>query len=423
MARSRARPVLGIAACALFLALCAWRAGAEALEYRAEDLLWSGQPAGAAAAFARLARVDPLSSDALIGEADARFALGEQADLGAASQIVLLEEAVERYRRALRRAPDSAYAWAQLGRAYAALAVARRAAARLDISSLLAADDLRTEEDRWAAAALRRSVELEPGNYDFINFVAEFLYARGDAEALDWFRRGTRTLPKILLHRYLESPNVPEEVVQAAVAGALESVGTGNVVPDTKILEEVALFLSSRRDFDKAIEVNRRAMQAYEAIGQVKTTAWLWTREGVWLEGVGRREEARTALARALEIDPGRVAALVALGRIEVRDGNLDAAVERYREALAASPDGGFRMELARALEDAGRLEESAREYERAALVEETRVPAAMALVRVYRQQGIYDRAIEHARRLVDLQPDEPAFRQQLEELSERLAF
>jgi Flp pilus assembly protein TadD len=59
---------------------------------------------------------------------------------------------------------------------------------------------------------------------------------------------------------------------------------------------------------------------------------------GVALLGIGRYEEARAALAAALELDPRGHTALQNLGALEVGLGNFDAAEPLLRAALAREP-------------------------------------------------------------------------------------
>ncbi|MGD8377462.1 MAG: tetratricopeptide repeat protein [Acidobacteriota bacterium] len=425
MSRGGMRAVV-LTGCVACLGLLSWRLVADRLEYRAEDALWEGDVALAITRFEQARRWDPLDPEPRIGRADALFDRAEDQELGADGAIRDLENAIDGYRDALHLAPDDAYAWSQLGRAYGSLAVARRASEDIDLSRLLAAGPPpMSREDQIAALAMTRAVDLEPNNYDFINFFAHFLDARGDPRALDWYRRGARTLPRLLKHPYLESKNLPDEIADAAVAGAREAVATESVVPDTEILEEIAVFLARRGDVRGAIAANAEAINLYESRRFIHPhLPWIWTRQGNWLKSVGDREAAREAFETALELDPGRASAHFALGRLAAEDGDWVEAVKHFRAARNQVPGNlRFQMELARTLEESGDLEGAVREYERALKLEGGAIPASMALVDLHRRQGAYDEAIRHARRLVELEPDEPAFARQLAELNARLQF
>jgi tetratricopeptide (TPR) repeat protein len=60
---------------------------------------------------------------------------------------------------------------------------------------------------------------------------------------------------------------------------------------------------------------------------------------GSTLLALGRREEARRALARSLEIEPRNERALMELGRLEALEDRLDAAVDAFRRAIAVNPE------------------------------------------------------------------------------------
>jgi len=402
-----------------YAAVVALRTAAEARRGAGEALLWGGDAEGAAAQFARAAALDPLGTVALVGEGDALFEEAELSRLGSAAQIDLLEQALAKYRRALVRNPGDPVAWAQVGRTYRSLAVAHRAARPIDIARLDAATSLREPEDALAIAALLRAIEIEPQNYDYVNFLAEMRYAHGDPEALVDYRRGTRILPRLLRHPYLQERSVPSDVMQAALQGARDALGTGNVVPDMKILEEISLYLASREDWEAALAVNLEAIHAGHT-----SPAWLWTRQGIWLVQLGRGAEARQALTEALRLDPERPSAHLALGRLERAEGNLDAAIASLGKARDFAPhELGFQMELARTFDEADQLDAAEREYERAMHLPGGAVAATTALVSLLSRHGVFDRALVHARRLLEEHPNEPAFRQQVAELTERLTF
>jgi len=78
---------------------------------------------------------------------------------------------------------------------------------------------------------------------------------------------------------------------------------------------------------------------------------------------------------------------------------------------------------LARTLDQADRLEAAEREYERALRLPAGAIPAATALVSLLSRHGLFDRALVHARRLLEAHPDEPVFREQVAELAARLTF
>ena len=419
MSRSRVPLALLIAVSLGYAGVVALRTAAEALRSTGEALLWGGDAQGAAMRFAQAGALDPLGTAGFVGEGDALFEGAELSRLGSDAQVELLEQALAAYGKALARRPGDPAAWAQLGRAYRSLAVAHRASRPIDIARLDQVASLREPEDELAISALKRAIDIEPHNYDYVNFLAEMRYAHGDPEALADYRRGTRILPRMLNHPYLQARTVPDEVVEAALQGARDALGTGNVVPDSKILEEIALYLANREKYEAALSANLDAIRAGNS-----APAWLWTRQANWLAHLGRRAEARQALAEALRLDPERPSAHYALGRLEASEGNVDRALESLARARDLAPeDLGFQMELARTFDQADRLEAAEREYERAIHLPGGAVPATTALVSLLFRHGVLDRALVHAQRLLEEHPNEPAFRKQVAELTARLTF
>jgi tetratricopeptide (TPR) repeat protein len=402
-----------------YVGIVGLRTAAEARRSAGEALLWSGDAEGAAAHFTGAAALDPLGTAGFVGEADALFEQAELSRLGSPAQLDPLERAIAAYRRALARNPGDPAAWAQLGRAYRSLAVAHRASQPIDIAKLDQVASLREPEDDLAISALVRAIEIEPHNYDYVNYLAEMRYAHGDPEALADYRRGTLILPRLLNHPYLQERTVPDDIMAAALQGARDALGTGNVVPDYKILEDISLYLASRGKYEAALGANLESIRAGN-----NYPAWLWTRQGVWLAHLGRRAEARQALAEALRIDPERPSAHFMLGRLETADGNVDAALASLARARDLAPDDlEFQMELARTFDQADRFEAAEREYERAIHLPGGAVPATTALVSLLSRHGVLDRALVHARRLLEEHPNEPAFRKQVAELTARLTF
>ena len=78
---------------------------------------------------------------------------------------------------------------------------------------------------------------------------------------------------------------------------------------------------------------------------------------------------------------------------------------------------------MARTLDAAGRLEEATGVYQAALRIPGGETPAATALVDLLRRRGIYDQALVHAKRLMELHPGEETFVRQVAELQNCLTF
>ena len=71
----------------------------------------------------------------------------------------------------------------------------------------------------------------------------------------------------------------------------------------------------SARDYDKAVELSRAALQTHPNSSQ------LWTLQGIALVSKGDNKAALPAFQRALRLSPDNIAALAGAGQIEYRQG------------------------------------------------------------------------------------------------------
>lgn len=80
-----------------------------------------------------------------------------------------------------------------------------------------------------------------------------------------------------------------------------------------------------------------------------------WSRKGYALAQLGRRDEARAALRRALELSPGDFNALEQLGELAQREGRAEEAAGHFERAASQAPGqerrAGLYLRAARALE------------------------------------------------------------------------
>ncbi len=115
-------------------------------------------------------------------------------------------------------------------------------------------------------------------------------------------------------------------------------------------------FPKARAAAEKALAIDNTLVEAYTALGQVKSFyEWDWNgaeeqfQKGISLDpnypllhhwrslnlmAMGRSDEARAAMQRALELDPLLIIANVNLGRIDYYEERYDGAIKQYRRAL-----------------------------------------------------------------------------------------
>lgn len=99
-----------------------------------------------------------------------------------------------------------------------------------------------------------------------------------------------------------------------------------------------------------------------------------WFQKGAILERMQRRDDAKVAFRKALEVDPAHAPTLNYLGYMLVEDGaQLEEAVSLIRQALAAEPDNGSYLDsLGWAFYKQGKLDQARQQLERAAGLSKT---------------------------------------------------
>jgi tetratricopeptide (TPR) repeat protein len=127
-------------------------------------------------------------------------------------------------------------------------------------------------------------------------------------------------------------------------------------------------------------------------------TAPEWFELAVHLE-VGAPDQAQSAYARALALDPDFLDAHVNLGRLLQLAGRTGEAVEQYHRALqAGSTDPTAAFNLGTALEELGLWAEAVAAYRRAIQTDQTFADAHFNLARLLEQTGRRAEAIRHWR-------------------------
>ena len=140
---------------------------------------------------------------------------------------------------------------------------------------------------------------------------------------------------------------------------------------------------------EKALAIDSTLAEAYTALGQYKAYyEWDWNgaedqfQKGIALNpnypllhhwrslnliAMGRMDEARAAMLRALELDPLLLVSNVNLGRIDYYEGRYDQAIQQYQRALELDKDFmRTHLRLGLAYVQQGRYHEALIEYNKA---------------------------------------------------------
>jgi tetratricopeptide (TPR) repeat protein len=200
------------------------------------------------------------------------------------------------------------------------------------------------DDRREALVAFRNAVELGPASFEAHYNLAAFLLAQGAlAEAEPYLVRAYSLAPperrgvlrENLLALELEEPGVLAELEATdAARGELEAALVWNERRRAQEPEE-ALCLGRARLL-RRLGRDAEAVDAFRRCGEARPDDFeLWSELGSTLHALGRREEARPALERALELDPPP----------GVPEATRARAKERLRSLLEGAPnpppDGG----------------------------------------------------------------------------------
>jgi TolB-like protein/tetratricopeptide (TPR) repeat protein len=141
----------------------------------------------------------------------------------------------------------------------------------------------------------------------------------------------------------------------------------------------------AEREFRRSIELNPNYATAHH---------WY----GLFLERMGRLEEGRSEMARALDLDPASLIVNKNVGDPDYFAGSFDRAIEQYQKTLDLDPDFyQARLFLGHALEQKGQIQAAIAEYEKARQVDGD--PAILAaLAHAHARAG----DVENARAIVE---------------------
>jgi len=219
-----------------------------------------------------------------------------------------------------------------------------------------------------AAAALRRALEVDPGNYDAIKLQAKLLLS------YHHFREALIEAKKAQELRPDDHDNygaITDALVElgdyeGAVDAAQKMV---DLRPDSASYARVSYLRSLYGDQSGAIAAMRVAVKAANP-NDPEGAAWCRVHLGNELMSAGRKPEAEREYDNALAIFPEYPLALAAKARARISAGDLQKAVELYERAQNRVPLPDNAIALGDLYEKLGRTADAAREYELVNFVE-----------------------------------------------------
>lgn len=244
----------------------------------------------------------------------------------------------------LRRVPEDHVSWAGLSLAYVEQARVTGLASYYD------------KADEAAA----RSFEIEPDeNFHALTADAAIAAARHDfGQALDSAEQALAVNPRDLGALAVRIDALNELGRYDAQLRALRTAD--RLQPSTAIAARYSYAYELRGDLERAGDILRRAAASATRADQ----AYVLTLRADILRKQGRLPAAGRDLDTALRAVPGHLPALVSTARLQVARGELDAAVETWRDVVSQQPLPEYLTELGELLEHLGRDQEAATQFD-----------------------------------------------------------
>lgn len=219
-----------------------------------------------------------------------------------------------------------------------------------------------------AEAALTRSLESEPDNYDAVKLRAKLLltYHRF-AEALEVAERALSIRPDDHdVYGAMTDALVELGDYERAVSAAQKMV---DLRPDTSSYARVSYLRTLHGDPEGAIEAMLVAAKAADP-RDPEGVAWCRVQLGDELMNMNRRTEAERQYDSALYAFPDYHMALAGKARARVAAGDMEQAVSLYRRALERVPSPDTAIALGDLLGKLGRTDEARQQYQLVELTE-----------------------------------------------------
>ncbi len=309
------------------------------------------------------------------------------------------------YAEALQRRPTSSTAWSGIADLFRRLKSLRREPFTGD------------EEDALVEASYRKAIEMEPTNYFYYAYLAEFLKEKRHDEALPLYAKAIELMPDLSWHYYLgtEGP-LPDEMFQVVLGGLTNALSNPAIWRRDRTESSIGWLYERQRDYPNALKHYRNAIEL-----AADPSTYLY-QAAVVLNFDRRPDEAleyfKRALARRTLGTRLEGATLHNIGRLLLRKGDAAAACELLGQARDLDPlSYAVRMDLGSAYQAAGQIEKAGEQYQQALSIDPTRPQTYTILIDMYRGQGDYAQAIPVARRLVEMFPEDQGYRKQLDAL------
>ena len=285
-----------------------------------------------------------------------------------------------------------------------------------------------------AEAGYRRVLATQPGDPDALHYLGLIAHQSGRyADAVDLIRQAIAARPRPTFWYNLAQAHLAQRDAAAAEDALKQTLAA---VPDhAEALFHLGGLCRARGDVPAAIDCYRRAVAAKapfadaqvnlgmllneagdptQAIAHLEAADRLRPNDPEILNNLGlvrKRIDPLRAIEdfrRALGADPKFAVAAASLAALLISLGRHREAISALEAALEAKGDDiGLRMLLAAACAGADRTEDAIANYEKAAAADPRSAHPLVALGRLYRQMGRFERAYDCYREARERDPDD----------------
>jgi len=310
--------------------------------------------------------------------------------------------------RRLAEAPFRAYAWSLVSDLDFHAARLRRKATPIDLGRL-SEDPLQNllPEDWQALGALELATRLEPHNATYFDLLVEaFVEIGSPRSAAPFCREAVAALPSLEEHKYLTGPDLPPEMLGAALQGFEEALAQASAHEKAPIEVEAGRLLALHNDDGRALgyfqRASTKAPDFYDPHWEIGMLRFR-------LQDYGR---AAKEFERATALFPETPWPNYYLGLSYRAMNRLEDAIVQFGKAKGKGPgDMRFFYALGESLESAHRFREAERQFVAAANLSPKDVSAWSELLAFYVRRGDGRSARGACERLLALRPNDQQYR------------
>jgi tetratricopeptide (TPR) repeat protein len=390
-------------------------------EREANRMAFGSITAADEARFERALRFAPADPEVLARMGDAEILRFDNARTTADStdsQGAHLGRARRAYDRLVAITPLWSWGWWGEGQTFARQSAVDRLKEPIPLEGLIRNSEQELPRDaKLALASYRVSIELEPNSYQLQDDLAELYKDEGlRGPALVAYERSARLMPLYYLHSFPPASELPDDIYQAIARGFTQALEDPEAVGVAEIRQGLGEMEQQRGQLAAAEKQFRAGFgTASSALMQGVLAADL----GESLRLQGKLQEATPWLERGTRCDAVARQSWMGLGLIRAAQGDHCGARDAYRSAVTASPQEiwpelSYAKETALCGDEAGAIAKL--NYMIGA--KPPALEARQLLIDLLTKDGKLDDALEQARALLALEPENPSYQKLVAELA-----